>query len=108
MADLIIPATLRIWIIFIFVFILLGYSPPFSIVFAGIGGLAGGIASAWWQVKGGAPSQPQDRPPIDKVHPTVTNDIDMTSRWEIPFLKRNKAKARYIARTRRSRNRQSK
>ncbi len=108
MADLIIPATLRIWLVFLLVFVLLGYQVPFSIVFGGISGLAGGIATAWWQVKGGAPSDPQDRPPVDQVEPTVINDEELTSRWEIPFLRQNNAKARYIARVRRARNRRVK
>ena len=105
MADLIIPATLRIWLIFLLVFVLLRYPVPFSIVFGGIAGLAGGIATAWWQVKGGAPTDPKDRPPVDQIEPTVVNDREITSRWEIPFLKRNPAKARYVARVRRARNR---
>ena len=55
MTDLIVPAALRIWLVFLLVFILLGYSVTVSIVFGAIGGFAGGLISAWWVMPGGAP-----------------------------------------------------
>ena len=55
MTDLIVPAALRIWLVFLLLFALLGYSVPASILFGAIGGFAGGLVSAWWYVPGGEP-----------------------------------------------------
>lgn len=55
MTDLIVPAALRYWILFLLVFTLLGYSVGFSILFGALGGFVGGMISAWWQVRGGEP-----------------------------------------------------
>jgi hypothetical protein len=53
MTDLIVPAALRIWLLFLLVFSLLGYPVAFSILFGALGGFAGGMVSAWWSLKGG-------------------------------------------------------
>jgi hypothetical protein len=53
MTDLIVPAALRIWLLFLLVFTLLGYPVVFSILFGALGGFAGGMISAWWSLKGG-------------------------------------------------------
>ncbi len=106
MADLIIPATLKIWLFFLLAFVLLGYPIPFSILFGAIGGVAGGLTSAWWQVKGGAPPTPKNLPPIDKLRRPDPDEVD--PRWELPFLKTNKAKKRYIERNQRARDRKIK
>ncbi len=55
MTDLIVPAALRIWLIFLLVFILLGYSVIVSILFGAVGGFAGGLVAAWWSAPGGEP-----------------------------------------------------
>ncbi len=55
MTDLIVPAALRIWLVFLLVLILLGYSVTVSILFGAIGGFAGGLVSAWWIMPGGEP-----------------------------------------------------
>lgn len=59
MTDLIVPAALRIWLVFLLVFIVLGYSVTVSILFGAIGGFAGGLVSAWWTALGGEP-MPKD------------------------------------------------
>jgi hypothetical protein len=95
LADLIIPATLRIWLVFLFVFFLLGYPVPFSIVFGGIGGLAGGVASAWWQIKGGIPMASEERRPGDNPESASARPPETESRWAFPFLKKKTLKQRY-------------
>ncbi|MEM8614630.1 MAG: hypothetical protein AAGF93_21640 [Cyanobacteria bacterium P01_H01_bin.105] len=62
MTDLIVPAALRIWLVFLLVFALLGYSVPASILFGAIGGFAGGLVSAWWHAPGGEPISNGDNP----------------------------------------------
>ena len=55
MTDLIVPAALRIWLVFLLIFVVLGYSVTASILFGAIGGFAGGLVSAWWNALGGDP-----------------------------------------------------
>ncbi|MBE9067300.1 hypothetical protein IQ260_11605 [Leptolyngbya cf. ectocarpi LEGE 11479] len=57
MTDLIVPVALRIWLVFLLIFVLLGYSVTTSILFGAIGGFAGGLVSAWWNALGGEPVQ---------------------------------------------------
>ena len=59
MTDLIVPAALRIWLVFLLIFVLLGYSVTTSILFGVVGGFAGGLVSAWWDALGGEP-MPKD------------------------------------------------
>ena len=59
MTDLIVPAALRIWLVFLLVFALLGYSVTVSILFGAVGGFAGGLVSAWWHAPGGEPAVKQ-------------------------------------------------
>lgn len=105
MADLIIPAVIRNWLIFLIAFFLLGYPVPFSIVFGAIGGLAGGIMTGWWQVKGGAPDGPEGLPPTDKLRRPDPDGSDEDPRFSVPFLKTNRANRRYIERQKRARDR---
>ncbi|MEM6255691.1 MAG: hypothetical protein AAF821_22485 [Cyanobacteria bacterium P01_D01_bin.156] len=56
MTDLIVPSALRIWLVFLLVFILLGYPVTVSILFGAIGGFAGGLVTAWWNALGGEPT----------------------------------------------------
>lgn len=108
MVDLIIPAALRIWLVFLFVFFLLGYPAAFSILFGAIGGIAGGITTAWWQVKGNGPSKgkkkDKDKAGSDNER-LPANRADGMAGWEIPFFGPNKAKQRYLERNKRARDR---
>ena len=105
MADLIIPAALRIWLIFLLIFIFFRYPVPFSIIFGAIGGIAGGIVTAWWQMPGGAPSDGAKGKPSDKAKRPGPDESDGSSRWELPLLKPNSAQRRYIERKKRARMR---
>ena len=107
LADLIIPATLLIWLVFLFVFVLLGYSVPFSILFGAVGGISGGIASAWWQVKGGTPAAaPKKSASSAQKGTTGLDEDEFKSRWDLPFFK-NPAKQRYLDRGKRARARRA-
>lgn len=108
MADLIIPATILTWLIFLLVFILLGYETSFSLLFGAIGGVAGGLIAGWWQVKGGAPDGPADRPPTDKLRRPDPNARRFGIQFSVPFLKTNRANRRYMERRKRVRDRRIK
>lgn len=106
MLDLIIPATILTWLVFLLVFILLGYTTGVSMLFGAIGGIAGGSVIGWWQIKGGAPSDaPKDRPPIDKLRRPDPNKEYFGAGWHVPFLKSNRAKQRYMTRRKKARDR---
>ncbi|MEO0768001.1 MAG: hypothetical protein AAFY72_00990 [Cyanobacteria bacterium J06649_4] len=107
MADLFIPAALRIWLFSLLTFVLLDYSVPFSILFGAIAGVAGGLVSAWWQIKGGSPSSGfiKGLEPTDKLKQPDPNGSDEGPAFELPFLKTNKAKKRYMERRKRARDR---
>ncbi|MBE9060922.1 hypothetical protein [cf. Phormidesmis sp. LEGE 11477] len=105
MADLIIPAVIRTWLIFLIIFFLIGYSVPFSILFGAIAGIAGGIATGWWKVEGGTPKGPKGLPPTDKLRRPDADGSDANPYFELPFLKTNRANQRYIERQRRARDR---
>jgi len=92
--------------VFLLVFIFFQYPVPFSIIFGAVGGLAGGIVTAWWQMKGGSPSDgPKGQRPIDSLRRPTPDGSDMNSRWEVPFLKSNAAQHRYIERKKKARAR---
>ncbi|PZO45920.1 MAG: hypothetical protein DCF15_21095 [Phormidesmis priestleyi] len=103
MADLLIPATIRSWLFFLLVFVLLGYPVTFSIVFGAIGGLAGGLATAWWQVKGGAPV-PADEESTTQSWRRLHQIKEITSRWDLPLIGPSNAQKRYLERTQRTRS----
>lgn len=106
MADLIIPATLRSWLLFLFLFWLLGYPIPFSILFGAIGGIAGGLTSSWLQVQQRVASGSDDNNNGDGSDNRTPGEIlDKAPRWELPFFGTNKAKQRYAERNKRARNR---
>ena len=107
MADLLIPALIRTWFIFLVTFIFLGYAVPFSIFFGFVGGLAGGLISAWWEIKGGAPAGPKGLPPTDKLRRPAPDGSDENPRFELPFLKTNKAQQRYMERKKKARARRT-
>lgn len=60
MTDLIVPTALRMWLVFLLLFALLGYSVTASILFGAMGGFAGGLVSAWWYAPGGEPIPKKD------------------------------------------------
>ncbi|MBD0337309.1 MAG: hypothetical protein ICV62_17625 [Cyanobacteria bacterium Co-bin13] len=64
MIDKIVPTALRLWLTFLLLLLLLGYSILSSILFGAIAGLAGGIVSAWWRTLGGEPTAPVLPEPI--------------------------------------------
>ena len=66
MTDLIVPAALRIWLVFLLIFVLLGYSVTASILFGVVGGFAGGLVSAWWDALGGEPLPDDDEEDQEK------------------------------------------
>ncbi|MEL6813438.1 MAG: hypothetical protein AAFP03_01330 [Cyanobacteria bacterium J06598_3] len=108
MADLIIPATLKSWLFFLFLFFLLGYPIPFSILFGAIGGVAGGLTSSWLQVQQGIASDSNnddDESGRDDDATAPGKVLGKSSRWEIPFFGSSKAKQRYTARNQRARSR---
>lgn len=67
MIDKIVPAALRIWLLFLFVFLLLGFSTVGSILFGAIAGFAGGTIRAWWTTLGGEPIAPVLPEPIRRL-----------------------------------------
>jgi hypothetical protein len=87
-ADKIFPVALRLWLVFLFLLLLLGYAIIPSIVLGAIGGLAGGMVSAWWQTPGGEP-QPEAEiqsasNPLGKISGRLrTPQLDN----RLPFLK---------------------
>lgn len=104
MADLIIPAFLLNWLFFLIVFYALGYSPSFSILFGAIGGLSGGLVTAWWQVKGGVPASPEAlRGQRRELREDTDDEAEATSRWELPFWQPNRPRDRYLERRRQAR-----
>lgn len=57
MTDKIVPVALRLWLFFLFAFLLVGYEVVPSVVFGAIAGLAGGAVNAWWSTPGGEPTE---------------------------------------------------
>ncbi|NEO74625.1 hypothetical protein [Moorena sp. SIO3H5] len=47
-----IEAGLKYWLLFMLVFVLVGYPPSISIFVGGIGGIAGGVMINWWKSTG--------------------------------------------------------
>ncbi|TVP67603.1 MAG: hypothetical protein EA342_07870 [Leptolyngbya sp. LCM1.Bin17] len=90
MADKIIPRALKIWLGFLFVFLLLGYGIIPSIGFGAIAGVAGGTIGAWWITPGGEPRNLDLPEPIRKL----SRQIRQTPEW-LPFrqvLDRNRGR----------------
>jgi hypothetical protein len=83
--DKIFPVALKLWLVFLLAFLLLGYEIVPSIIFGAIAGLAGGTVSAWWQTPGGAPAPPTTEPNAlnklgEKLNPSQVQN-------RLPFLK---------------------
>lgn len=104
MADLLIPATIKTWLFFLLVFVLLGYPVTFSIVFGAIGGFAGGLATAWWQIKGGAPMPPANQESTTESWRRLHQIKEIASRWDLPLVGPSNAQKRYLERTQRKRS----
>ena len=62
MADKIIPPAFKIWLTFLFLFLLLGYGIVPSILLGALAGLAGGTLRAWWITPGGEPTTTLELP----------------------------------------------
>jgi hypothetical protein len=84
--DKIVPVALRLWLIFLFVFLLLGYAVVPSVVFGAIGGLAGGTVSAWWQTPGGEPKPKKETKP-SPIEQLSTRIKPGELKGKLPFLK---------------------
>ncbi|NER85411.1 MAG: hypothetical protein F6K42_39165 [Leptolyngbya sp. SIO1D8] len=67
MTDKIVPVALRLWLLFLFAFLLLGYAIIPSILFGAIGGFAGGMVSAWWQTPGGEPEKEFEPSALERI-----------------------------------------
>lgn len=67
MSNRIGPPALKIWLVFLFTFLLLGYDIIPSILFGVVGGLAGGIVSTWWVTPGGEPKEVELPAPIKRI-----------------------------------------
>ena len=96
MADKIIPTALRIWLAFLLVLLLLGYSILTSIVFGAIGGFAGGMISAWWKTPGGEPTSAAIPEPIRRFGQQIK---ETPSR--LPFIRLFNRRDRRYSRPRR-------
>lgn len=84
MTDKIVPVALRLWLLFLFAFLLLGYAIIPSILFGALGGFSGGLVSAWWSTKGGEPEKTAEPDVLEKLGsrfrpPPIHN--------RLPFLK---------------------
>ncbi|WP_035990683.1 hypothetical protein [Leptolyngbya sp. KIOST-1] len=62
MADKIIPTAFKIWLAFLFLFLLLGYEVVPSILLGAVAGFAGGTIHAWWITPGGEPTTALELP----------------------------------------------
>ncbi len=84
MTDKIVPVALRLWLLFLFLLLLLGYSVVTSIIFGAVGGLAGGITTAWWHTPGGEPEATQEPSAFQKVRGGFQPGL-----WQerLPFLR---------------------
>lgn len=102
MPDKIVPVALRLWLGFLFVFLLLGYAVVPSVIFGAIGGLAGGTVNAWWTTPGGQPKPVESAPatnPLDKLGERIK-----PQRWQarIPFMRLFTRRDKRMRRARRS------
>lgn len=67
MTDKIVPVALRLWLLFLFALLLVGYAIVPSILFGAVGGFAGGMVSAWWRTDGGEPKPNLEPSPVQKL-----------------------------------------
>ncbi|HSM83287.1 MAG TPA: hypothetical protein VLS96_16500 [Nodosilinea sp.] len=70
MADKIIPPAFKLWLAFLFVFLLLGYGVVASILLGAVAGFAGGTIVAWWSTPGGVPTTTLELPSLRQLSPS--------------------------------------
>jgi hypothetical protein len=69
--DKIVPPAFKLWLLFLGLFLLLGYGVVPSILFGALAGFAGGTIHAWWSTPGGEPSSPLELPAsLRRLSPT--------------------------------------
>jgi hypothetical protein len=69
--DKIVPPALKLWLAFLFLFLVLGYGVVPSIVLGAIAGFAGGTMVAWWATPGGEPTSALELPaPLRQLSPS--------------------------------------
>lgn len=83
--DQVVPAALRLWLVFLFAFLLMGYGVGLSILFGAIGGFAGGTIAVWWQTPGGEPAATELEPSAFEKIGERLRPQEMQGR--LPFLK---------------------
>ena len=83
-ADKAIPAGLKVWLIFLISFYLLGLPVILSILFGFMGGVAGGWIFAWWQTAGGEPLETRSTEETEQ-----TNRRASQSRFRVPFFRKS-------------------
>lgn len=64
MINQIVPPALKFWLLFLLIFLVLGYGVVASIGFGAIAGLATGILRTWWITPGGEPTNLELPAPI--------------------------------------------
>jgi hypothetical protein len=60
--DKIVPPAFKLWLAFLFIFLLLGYDVVPSILLGAVAGFAGGTMIAWWATPGGEPTSTLELP----------------------------------------------
>lgn len=96
MSDKIVPVALRVWLGFLFLFLLIGYSPVASILFGAVGGFAAGMISAWWTTKGGEPTTTDIPEPLRRLGSQLKE-----TPVRLPFMKLFNRRNRRYSRSRR-------
>lgn len=95
MTDKIVPAALRLWLVFLLALFLVGYSVPTSILYGAIGGFAGGLVSAWWQTKGGVPQAPPIKERVSQMRERIQKTRDRLPVQRLfPWRNRNAPRGR--------------
>jgi len=95
-SDKIIPVALRVWLGFLFLFLLIGYSPVASVVFGAVGGFAAGMVSAWWTTPGGVPATTDMPEPLRRLGSQIKGTPS-----RLPFMKLFTRRNRRYSRSRR-------
>ena len=81
MVDKIVPTALKIWLAFIFLFLLLGYEITPSIAFGAVASFAGGTIRAWWTTPGGVPTPTELPEPIRRFGQQIQQTPSRFSFW---------------------------
>jgi hypothetical protein len=75
-------AGLKYWLIFLLGFYFLGYRAELSILFGGLGGVAGGFLAAWWQTKELPKSAVETSEPKDNAFTRATRRLGLRKEQE--------------------------